>query len=410
MNYRISAPEEILEATVKLPQSKSYLARKMIIDAIAGAEPCNPEQPCDDIKVLAAALACGKGEIDLHAGGTALRLLTAYFAAIPGSEVVLDGNASLRRRPMGILVDALRQLGAEINYLGEDGYAPLKISGKRLSGGSLAIDPTVSSQFITALMLIAPMLESELCLRLEGEAVSMPYIKMTAEMMRRRGVSADIERYDINLAPGRYTVVDDRPVELDWTAASYWYEIAAITAGWVTLPGLGADDLQGDRCLCALMPRLGVLSEFDGNLELSATPDLWGRLELDLSQNPDLTPAFAVTAAALAVPFRLSGLQNLRIKECDRLETLRRELLKIGVVAEIEGADTLMWDGQRVPVLQLPEIDPCGDHRMAMAFAPLAAFAPGMVIRDAEVVEKSYPDFWNQLRDAGFTVETVEEA
>lgn len=187
MNYRISAPEEILEATVKLPQSKSYLARKMIIDAIAGAEPCNPEQPCDDIKVLAAALACGKGEIDLHAGGTALRLLTAYFAAIPGSEVVLDGNASLRRRPMGILVDALRQLGAEINYLGEDGYAPLKISGKRLSGGSLAIDPTVSSQFITALMLIAPMLESELCLRLEGEAVSMPYIKMTAEMMRRRG-------------------------------------------------------------------------------------------------------------------------------------------------------------------------------------------------------------------------------
>lgn len=410
MIYRIYPPEEILEATVRLPQSKSYLARKMIIDAIAGGVACESQHPCDDITVLASALAAPGPDIDLRAAGTALRLLTAYFAATPGKEVRLDGDSSLRRRPMTILVDALRQLGADIEYLGEEGYAPLLIRGRRLAGGSLPIDPTVSSQFITALMLVAPLMESELRLRLEGEAVSMPYIKMTAEMMRRRGVTADIDRYDINLAPGRYTVADDRPVELDWTAASYWYETAALTAGWITLPGLHADDLQGDRCLAALMPRLGVLSEFGDELELSATPDLWGRLDLDLSQNPDLAPALAVTAAALAVPFRLSGLRNLRIKECDRLEALCAELLKIGIVVETEGADTLLWEGRRVPVTELPQIDPHGDHRMAMAFAPLAVFVPGIVIRDAEVVSKSYPAFWQQFAEAGFNVVTVGEA
>lgn len=410
MIYRIYPPEEILETTVLLPQSKSYLARKMIIDAIAGSSPCEPQQPCDDIVVLASALAATGSDIDLRAAGTALRLLTAYFAATPGSEVVLDGDSSLRHRPMAILVDALRQLGADITYLGDEGYAPLQIRGRRLAGGSLSIDPTVSSQYITALMLVSPLLESELRLRLEGEAASMPYIKMTAEMMRRRGVTADIDRYDINLAPGRYAVADDRPVELDWTAASYWYETAALTAGWVTLPGLHADDLQGDRCLAELMPRLGVLSEFGEELELSATPDLWGRLELDMSQNPDLAPAFAVTAAALSVPFRLSGLQNLQIKECDRLEALRTELLKIGIVAEIEGTHTLLWDGKRVPIMELPQIDSHGDHRMAMAFAPLAVFVPGIVIRDAEVVSKSYPAFWQQFAEAGFNVVTEEEA
>lgn len=411
MNYSIFPPEEILETTVRLPQSKSYLARRMVIDAIAGAVPCTPQQPCDDIAVLASALAASGGSIDLHAAGTALRLLTALFAATPGREVVLDGDESLRRRPMGILVEALRQLGADINYEGREGFAPIRIRGRRLAGGSLPIDPTVSSQFITALMLIAPLLESDLCLRLEGEAVSMPYIKMTAEMMRRRGVTVDIDRYDINLSPGTYSAVDDRPVELDWTAASYWYEIAAITAGWVTLPGLHADDLQGDRALMELMPRLGVLSSFEDSddLELSATPDLWGRLELDMSQNPDLVPAFAVTAAALSVPFRLSGLHSLRVKECDRMEALRVELLKIGIVAEIEG-DTLLWDGRRVPVISLPRIETYGDHRMAMAFAPLSVFVPGIVIKDGEVCGKSYPGFWDQLQQAGFIVQTAEES
>lgn len=436
MNYKIFPPEEMLMARVQLPVSKSYLARKMVIDAIAGA-PANAacsDDPCEDITAMSRALdvyaAPSPGaEIDLGGSGTALRLLTALFAATDGCEVVLTGNDSLRRRPMTILVEALRQLGAEIEYLDGEGYAPLRIRGRRLAGGSLPIDPTVSSQYITALMLIAPMLESELRLRLEGEAVSTPYIKMTAEMMRRRGAVADIERYDINLAPGKYDAADKYPVERDWSAASYWYEIAAITAGWITLPGLHADDLQGDRALVDIMPRLGVLSDFepeddeddedglsapdaDGNLplQLSATPDLWGRLELDLSQNPDLTPALAVTSAALSIPFHLTGLENLRVKECDRLEALRKELLKIGVVAEIEGPGTLSWEGRRVPVVELPVIETYGDHRMAMAFAPLAAFAPGMVVKDVEVVAKSYPAYWTDLQAAGFTLEAPEEA
>ncbi|MDE5641916.1 MAG: 3-phosphoshikimate 1-carboxyvinyltransferase [Muribaculaceae bacterium] len=420
MDYRIYPPEEILDVRLSLPPSKSYMARKMVIDAIAGCPSGGDVCACDDITVLARALelyrsggAVSAAAVDLGGSGTALRFLTALFAATEGCDVVLDGNESLRRRPMAILVDALRQLGAEIEYLQQEGFAPLAVRGRRLAGGSLPIDPTVSSQFVSALMLVSPLLDAPLRIRIEGEAASMPYIRMTAGMMRRRGAVADIERYDIDLAPGSYSADDDYMPELDWTAASYWYETAALTAGWVTLPGFNATDLQGDRLLAEIMPRLGVLSEFGTDDEgeealcLSATPDLWGRLELDLSQNPDLTPALAVTAAALSVPFRLSGLENLRVKECDRLEALRQELLKIGIVAEIDGPGVLLWEGQRAPVVEIPEIDTHGDHRMAMAFAPLAVFAPGIVIRDAEVADKSYPGFWDDLRQAGFTLEST---
>ena len=354
MDYRIYPPEELPEVTLELPQSKSYMARKLIIDAIAGCATCDVENPCADIAALCRALEVygstsersAGTTLDLGGSGTALRMLTALFAATEGTDVTLTGDDSLRRRPMAILIDALRQLGAVVDCLDEDGYAPLRIRGRRLAGGSIPVDPTVSSQYVTALMLVAPMLESTLRLRLEGEAVSMPYIKMTAGMMRRRGVTVDIDRYDLEIAPGTYSAADNNPPERDWSAASYWYETAALTAGWIYLPGLHADDLQGDRCLVDIMPRLGVLSDFEPDdyecegddagtppLQLSATPDLWGRLELDLGQNPDLVPALAVTAAALSVPFRIDGIANLRYKECDRIDALQRELLKIGVVA-----------------------------------------------------------------------------
>lgn len=419
MNYRIYPPEEIVEAVIDLPVSKSMEARRLVIDFIAGTSPAIGAEQCHDLTVLAAALSCFEGRIDLMGSGTALRLLTAVAAATEGTDVVLDGNESLRRRPMNTEVTALRQLGADIEYVGEDGFAPLHIRGRKLSGGSLPIDPTRSSQFVSALMLIAPLLEGGLRLRLEGEPVSTPYLRLTAEMMRRRGVNVDFDRYDIDIEPGHYIADSTGLRELDWSAASYWYEIAALTAGWIILPGLHADDLQGDRVLVELMPRLGVLTDFEtiddddqpiDGAALSATPDLFGRLDADLADYPDLAPALAVTAAALSVPFRLTGLQNLRHKETDRIAALCDELLKLGIPAEVEGDSVLSWDGRRMPIAEAPVINPHGDHRMAMAFAPLAAFLPGLVIEDAEVVDKSYPGFWSDLQKAGFVVEPLEES
>lgn len=214
---------------------------------------------------------------------------------------------------------------------------------------------------------------------------------------------------NFTVAPGKYRPYDE-PVERDWSAAAFWYEIAAITAGWVTLPGLCDKSLQGDAVTAALYPRLGVLTEFeDAAAELSATPDLYSRLDLDMTDTPDLVQAMAVTACAIGVPFRFTGVATLRHKETDRLEALRRELLKIGCVAEIESDNIISWEGQRVPLTEMPVIDTYGDHRMAMAFAPLSVFVPGIIVRDIEVVGKSYPGFWNDMRQAGFTLTDAAE-
>lgn len=417
MDYRVFPPDEILQCSINLPASKSYEARRMVIDTLAGM-PVESSDTCHDIEVLCDALPVDTGTIDLGGSGTALRLLTAVKAASDGADVTLDGNESLRRRPIGILVEALRSLGADISWLGQEGFAPVHITGRKLAGGSVTVDVSRSSQFVSALMLIAPLLDGGLTINFDGEPVSLPYIKMTVAMMRRRGIAVELERDRVVVSRGQYNAPDDREPESDWTAASYWYEIAAITAGWVSLPGLHADDLQGDRWLADIFPRMGVLTDFEAEdedgapldgAELSATPDLYGRIELDLSDHPDLAPTIAVTSAALSLPFKLTGLANLRDKECDRLSVIVAELYKIGVVAEIDGAGTLLWEGRRRPVTQMPVIDPHGDHRIAMAFAPLAVFIPGIIIADSEVVDKSYPDYWDHLRQAGFVLTDASE-
>lgn len=231
---------------------------------------------------------------------------------------------------------------------------------------------------------------------------------MTAKMMAARGIDVDINPTFIAIGSGSYTAATTE-VERDWSAASYWYEIAALTAGWVTLPGLSLPSLQGDSALAGLFPRLGVLTEFeDGAAELSATPDLFSRLELDMSDTPDLVQTFVVTACAIGIPFRLTGVSTLRIKETDRIDALCRELLKIGCVVSVESDDVISWECVRRPITELPRIDTYGDHRMAMAFAPLAVFIPGIIINDIEVVSKSYPDYWNHLTEAGFRLIDAE--
>ncbi len=403
MDYRIFPPEEILETAVLLPLSKSISARALVMSAL-GSERPDAVAVCADTEAMSAALGSNDGNINIGAAGTAMRFLTAYYASQPGRTVTLDGCERMRQRPIGALVDTLRRLGAEIEYVGAEGYPPLKISGKRLAGGEISIDSTLSSQFVSAVLMVAPTMSRPLTLKLTGDTVSMPYIKMTVAMMRDRGITVEMERDGISVAPGDYGR-SAAVIERDWSAAAFWYEIAAITAGWVTLKGMTENSVQGDSVLADIYPRLGVLTEWsDEGAELSATPDLFSRVDLDMGDMPDLVQAVAVTACAIGLPFRLSGVGSLRHKETDRLEALRRELLKLGCVVEIEGDAVISWEGRRMPVAQMPVIETYGDHRMAMAFAPLSVFVPGIVIRDVEVVEKSYPGFWDDLRAAGFVM------
>lgn len=410
MDLRIFPPDEILENTVALPLSKSEGARRLIMDYISGGSKALSDPSltadCDDLRVLREVLGSGlqDGDIDLGSSGTALRLLTAVCAATENLRCRLTGSDSLRNRPVGPLVDALRALGADISYGVREGYAPLVITGRKLRGGDVKVSTDISSQFASAIMLAAPLMAAPPRITLTGAGNSMPYIKMTAAMMTRRGVPAEIEHTVITVGAGNYRPDNSISDERDWSSASFWYEIAALTAGWITLSGLKTDSLQGDRTIASVFEKLGVVSE-DGEdgVELSASPEIFSTLEADMSGTPDAVPAVAVTCALIGVPFILNGVGALRHKESDRLGALCSELEKIGVIVEIENYDTtLRWDGTRRPIRELPVFDPRSDHRMAMALAPTAVYLPGIVIRNAECVAKSYPEFWNQLREAGF--------
>ncbi|MDE6526072.1 MAG: 3-phosphoshikimate 1-carboxyvinyltransferase [Muribaculaceae bacterium] len=406
MDYRIFPPEEILETSVTLPPSKSIAARRLILNYIAGQKPSAADDACGDTAVLASALASGLpsdgSDIDVGAAGTAMRFLTALCAATDGCSCVLSGSERMCERPIGPLVDVLRVLGADITYLGDEGFPPLRINGRRLAGGSVEIDASVSSQYVSALMMVVPLLGDDLTVRLLGEARSMPYIRMTAALMERHGATVGLDRDKVEIARAPLKVCDY--AEPDWSAAAFWYEIAAVTAGWVTLEGLSDDTVQGDREAAKLFERLGVLTESSAEgAELSATPDLYNSLDADLADMPDAVPALVVTCCLTGIPFRLSGIDALRHKESDRIAALCAEMAKIGCLLETEAYGTVLsWDGRRVPVRSLPEFDPYGDHRMAMALAPVSVFVPGIVVRDAEVVAKSYPSYWQQLVDAGF--------
>lgn len=404
MDYRIFPPEEILETTVALPPSKSIAAREYVIDRICGMTPAADGDLCDDLRLLAAILAAPlDGTVDAGASGTAMRFLTALCAATDGVAVRLTGDDSLRARPVGPLVEALRALGADITYTVRDGFPPLDIRGRHLAGGDVSLDVSASSQYASALMLVAPTMESGLTIRLEGRSELSPYIAMTAGVMRRRGIDVECDALAVRVRPGSYSGAAAAP-ERDWSAATFWYEIASLTAGWVTLPGLRQDSLQGDRDVADLFSRMGVDTEFTAEgAELSANPDLFGQIDADMSGMPDAVPAVAVTACMAGIPFVLRGVEVLRHKESDRLAALRDELAKVGFVLTIENYDSeLRWDGSRMPIRVTPEFDSHGDHRIAMALTPIAVFVPGIVVRHAETVAKSYPDFWKHLADAGF--------
>ncbi len=275
----------------------------------------------------------------------------------------------------------------------------------------MTVDATVSSQFVSALLMVAPTMEEGLTLELDGEPVSLPYILLTVGMMEDRGAEVDRSPLTISVAAGRYRAAEADDAEADWSAAAFFYEITALSAGWLTLRDLRTDSRQGDRRAAEYFERLGVITapseEIEGAVDLQPSPDLFGRLEADLSDTPDLAPALVVTASLLGVPFRLTGLQSLGIKECDRLQALVEEMEKVGVRVEKIRDFGLEWDGSRHPVFEVPVFDSRGDHRMAMALAPAAVYLPGAVVRGAETVAKSFPAYWDALRALGFSLEEV---
>ena len=417
MDLKIFPPDELADAVIELPLSKSESARQLIIGALTTGRPLPARvADCDDTDVLLAALtdnSDGPRRVNIGAAGTAMRFLTAYFACRPGCDVTLDGSERMRRRPIGVLVDALRKLGADIDYAGAEGFPPLRIKGRMLEGGAVELDASVSSQFVSALLMVGPTMQHGLELHLRGNIVSTPYIYMTLSLMEAAGAKADFNENEqvIRVAYGPYSR-EMPPVEADWSAASYWFEIAAISTEPVSLRGLRRRSLQGDAAVRELFKVTGLDSRFtdDGDLSLQLTPDSGSQLIADLADTPDIAQTLAVTCCLLALPFRLTGLQSLRIKETDRIAALQMELSKLGFITDVEEPGTLLWRGARFePGEEIEPIATYDDHRMAMAFAPAALFYPGLQILNAEVVSKSYPQFWNHLRAAGFTLEEVEK-
>lgn len=408
MQIALNLPQKIM-ADITLPTSKSISNRALMIQALC------PEQRyaiehlavCDDTDHMLQGIAAkraGAPLIDIGATGTAMRFLTAYLAIAPG-ETVLTGSERMQQRPIGVLVEALRTLGAHIGYTRHEGYPPLRIGGRELCGGEVEIEAGISSQYISALLMIGPCLTEGLTLHLRGDIASRTYIELTLDLMRHYGARAEwTDGQTICIAPGGY---EDRPltVEGDWSGASYWYELAAIAAHCghdveILLRGLTANSRQGDRVVAEMFEPLGVTTEYTAEgarLRNSEFRIQNSELKTDFTHCPDIAQTLAVTCCLLGVPFTLEGIHSLRIKETDRVAALITELRKLGYVLRAEGATRLVWDGKRTEPTPHPTIATYDDHRMAMAFAPAALCHEGLSIEHPEVVSKSYPGFWKDL-------------
>ena len=418
MQYEITAPKS-LNMTVKLPASKSISNRALIINALADNDSL-PENlsDCDDTEVIVQALKEAPYEINIKAAGTAMRFMTAYLSTRLNEEHVLTGTERMKHRPIHILVDALRLLGADIEYMGEEGFPPLLIKGRKLAGGRLEVPGNVSSQFISALLLIGPCLSNGLSLRLTGDIISRPYIDLTLWMMREFGANADWSAFDTITVAGTPYRQRSYYIENDWSAASYWYEMMALTRqedAEIRLEGLMDGSKQGDSSVRYIFSLLGVKTTFATTQEgvpttvtLSHSGRCVPRLEYDFVNSPDLAQTFVVCCCMLGVPFHFHGLSTLKIKETDRIKALKTEARKLGFVIHDKNNSELIWDGERCEPQAEVAIDTYEDHRMALAFAPAVFRLNHLLINNPAVVSKSYPQFWNDLRTAGFQVKSEE--
>lgn len=417
MQYIVSCPEHI-DTSIMLPASKSISNRALIIQALTkgGMMPENLSD-CDDTEVIIRGLGRQSEIIDIKAAGTAMRFMTAYLSATDG-EYTITGTERMKHRPIGILVDALRYLGAEIEYVGEEGYPPLHIKGRQLEGGTLQIVGDVSSQYISALLMIAPILTKGLELKLTGNIISRPYIDLTLHLMHEFGVAAEWSDFDtIRVKPQPYQQ-RAYTIESDWSAASYWYEILALTddtQSKVALQGLKDGSRQGDSTVRYIFSLLGIKTSFkekgvNGMPEalLTRHSRMLNRMDYDFTNQPDLAQTLIAVCPVLGIPFHFTGLGTLKIKETDRIEAMKREMEKLGYILHEEEGTALSWTGERCEPMTQPTIDTYEDHRMAMSFAPLAIKLGEIRINNPEVVSKSYPHYWADLRKAGFKIQQVD--
>ena len=414
-------PPQNMQAEVILPASKSISNRALIIHALASGGRVRKEQlgtvlrnisDCDDTFVMVRALTEMPDTIDIMAAGTAMRFLTAYLSVTPGTHII-TGTERMRHRPIGILVDALRQLGAQVEYAGEEGFPPLRITGDRHKGGRLELPGNVSSQYISALLMIGPVMGEGLTLTLTGNVVSRPYIEMTLSIMRDFGAKAEwTSDHELKVMPGGYQTIPYL-IENDWSASSYWYQMMALTedkAPSIVLPALFAKSLQGDSAISKIFRPLGIETTFEKDAEgvervrLSRSGTPCSSMDYDFVNQPDLAQTLVVTCAMLGIPFRFTGLQSLKIKETDRICALRTELRKLGYDIQEQDDSILYWNGERCEAQEDQAIDTYEDHRMAMAFAPCTMKLGRLCINNPEVVSKSYPAFWEDLKKVGFKI------
>ncbi len=405
MQYKVSAPQQVLPYTVELPTSKSISNRALILNALAySAKPIKNLSDSDDTQLLIKALKSDGNSFDVGAAGTTMRFLTAFLSKIVG-EWTITGSERMKQRPIKILVEALNKLGAKIEYIEKEGYPPLKIYGSAMEGGDLELAGDVSSQYISALLMIGPTMKNGLRLTLTGEIISRPYILLTLKMMETFGVKSHWKDNVITVPAGQYQPTDFT-VEADWSAASYWFQIAALNQGSeLILKGVKRYSEQGDSKVAELFTQLGVEYKFSRNgLVLKNIGNVVKQFNYNFIEQPDLAQTFAVTCCCLGVPFEFTGLQTLKIKETDRINALIDELKKLGFKLQSNNVDNLIWDGATCDKDESACIATYKDHRMAMAFAPAVAGVGNIIVDDPAVVSKSYPKYWDHLKEFGYEV------
>lgn len=392
---------------IAITGSKSESNRLLLLKALFPEIGIKNLSNSDDSQLMMNALGSDEDIIDIHHAGTAMRFLTAYFSVQPTREIILTGSDRMKERPIKILVDALTELGADIKYWENKGFPPLKIKGKNLKGGKVSLNANVSSQYISALLLIAPKLKKGLEINLLGNITSTPYILMTLRLLEQIGVNTSFKNNVIkvdsfNKKLGKKTLL----VESDWSSASYFYSLIALSdvATEIELSHFKVDSLQGDSELSKIYEEFGVETTFKNEsifLKKTNSVDTDSIVELDLVNSPDIAQTIAVTCLGLGLECKLTGLHTLKIKETDRLLALKTEIEKIG--GEVKITDNSLQLLKRNNLLENVSIDTYSDHRMAMAFAPLA-LRTTLIINEAEVVSKSYPDFWADLAKIGVVI------
>ena len=407
MDLNISHETQICNGKVKITGSKSETNRLLLLKAFFKNFKIENKSNSDDSLVMESALNSTSDLIDIQHAGTAMRFLTAYFSQLEGREVVLTGSSRMQQRPIKILVEALKSLGANIEYEKEKGYPPLRIKGKKLYGGSISLPADISSQYISSLIMLGSVLDEGIEINLVGKVTSLPYVNMTLDLLTNLGVESIFKGQRIIVKNSNQIKNSVQIVESDWSSASYFFSIAALAdQAHIYLKSYKKNSLQGDSVLRSIYKDLGVNSRFEGN-NLILTKEkvlLNKRIKWDLSNSPDIAQTIAVSCYGLGIGCDLEGLHTLKIKETDRLTALYNELSLLGAKISVTDKSLHLAAGQNFK--KGITISTYDDHRMAMAFAPLA-IKISLSIKKAEVVSKSYPDFWKDLNNLNFKIANI---